>query len=104
MRPGREHDTTTAHAELAMLDMIRTWISDRDDRQVLADLGYEGESDLVRAPFKKPAGDRLTVNPQSLQRPAQRPARPGRTSQLSYSKPPTRPYVACATVPGASAI
>lgn len=62
MRPGREHDTTAARSDPDLLDLIRTWTSDTNDRKVLADLGYQGESDLVTLPFKKPAGNSLTVN------------------------------------------
>ena len=51
VRPGREHDTTAARADPELLDQIRAWV---DDGQLgLADLGYEGEADLLRIPIKK---------------------------------------------------
>ena len=54
MRPGREHDTTAARADPDLLTQIAAWV---DDGQLgLADLGYEGEADLLRIPIKKPAG------------------------------------------------
>ena len=63
VRPGREHDTTAARADPDLLEKIRTWV---DDGQLgLADLGYEGEADLLRIPIKKPAGGVLTVDQQA---------------------------------------
>ena len=42
---------------------IAAWV---DDGQLgLADLGYEGEADLLRIPIKKPAGGELTVDQQA---------------------------------------
>jgi DDE superfamily endonuclease len=58
VRPGREHDTTAARADPDLLDQIRAWI---DDGQLgLADLGYEGEAEILRIPIKKPTGRDLT--------------------------------------------
>ena len=63
MRPGREHDTTAARADPDLLTQIAAWV---DDGQLgLADLGYEGEADLLRIPIKKPAGGELTVDQQA---------------------------------------
>ena len=60
VRPGREHDTTAARADPDLLTQIAAWV---DDGQLgLADLGYEGEADLLRIPIKKPAGGELTVD------------------------------------------
>ncbi|MCD5317295.1 HARBI1 family protein, partial [Kineosporia babensis] len=60
VRPGREHDTTAARADPDLLDLLSQWID--DDHKALADLGYEGEKDLLLVPFKTPAGGSLTVN------------------------------------------
>jgi hypothetical protein len=58
VRPGREHDTTAARADPNLLAQITAWV---DDGQLgLADLGYEGEADLLRISIKKPAGGELT--------------------------------------------
>ena len=66
VRPGREHDTTAARADPDLLAEIAAWV---DDGQLgLADLGYEGEADLLRIPIKKPADGELTVRPAGLQR------------------------------------
>jgi hypothetical protein len=63
VRPGREHDTTAARADPELLDQIRAWI---DDGQLgLADLGYEGEADLLRIPIKKANGVTLTPDQQA---------------------------------------
>ncbi len=63
VRPGREHDTTAARADPDLLAQIRAWV---DDGQLgLADLGYEGEADLLRIPIKKPAGGELTADQQA---------------------------------------
>ena len=63
VRPGREHDTTAARADPELLDQIRTWV---DDGQLgLADLGYEGEADLLRIPIKKTKDAALTADQQA---------------------------------------
>jgi hypothetical protein len=63
VRPGREHDTTAARADPDLLDDITAWV---DDGQLgLADLGYEGEADLLRIPIKKTAHGELTVDQQT---------------------------------------
>jgi hypothetical protein len=63
VRPGREHDTTAARAAPDLLAQITAWV---DDGQLgLADLGYEGEADLLRIPIKKPAHGELTVDQQA---------------------------------------
>ena len=46
MRPGREHDTTAARADSDLLDDLAAWVDDRGQLG-LADLGYEGEADLL---------------------------------------------------------
>ena len=48
VRPGREHDTTAARADPDLLTQIAAWV--HDGRLGLADLGYEGEADLLRTP------------------------------------------------------
>ena len=63
VRPGREHDTTAARTDPHLLAQIRAWV---DDGQLgLADLGYEGEADLLRIPIKKPTGGELTPDQQA---------------------------------------
>jgi DDE superfamily endonuclease len=63
VRPGREHDATAARADPDLLDDLAAWV---DDGQLgLADLGYEGEADLLRIPIKKPADSELTVDQQA---------------------------------------
>ncbi len=63
VRPGREHDTTAARADPDLLDDLAAW---GDDGQLgLADLGYEGEADLLRIPIKKTAHGQLTVDQQA---------------------------------------
>ncbi len=64
VRPGREHDTTAARADPDLLEKIRAWVD--DGRLGLADLGYEGEAELLRIPIKKPAGGVLTVDQQAF--------------------------------------
>lgn len=63
VRPGREHDTTAARADPELLARIADWVS--DGQLGLADLGYEGEPDLLRIPIKKPAGGELTADQQA---------------------------------------
>ena len=48
VRPGREHDTTAARADPDLLAQIAAWV--HDGQLGLADLGYEGEADLLRTP------------------------------------------------------
>jgi len=63
VRPGREHDTTAARTDPDLLAQIRAWV---DDGQLgLADLGYEGEADLLRIPIKKSAGGELSPDQQA---------------------------------------
>jgi DDE superfamily endonuclease len=63
VRPGREHDTTAARADPELLTQIAAWV---DDGQLgLADLGYEGEAELLRIPIKKPAHGELTADQQA---------------------------------------
>jgi DDE superfamily endonuclease len=63
VRPGREHDTTAARADPELLAQIRAWVA--DGQLGLADLGYEGEADLLRVPIKKTAGRVLDVDQQA---------------------------------------
>ena len=63
MRPGREHDTTAARADPDLLRLIATWVG--DGQLSLADLGYEGEPDIFKVPFKKPTGGQSTVDQQA---------------------------------------
>lgn len=57
-RPGREHDTTALRAHADDLVALQEWVA--DDREVLADLGYEGERDTMTVAVKKPKGGELT--------------------------------------------
>ena len=63
VRPGREHDTTAARADPDLLALIATWVG--NGHLSLADLGYQGEPDIFRIPFKKPKGGELTVDQQT---------------------------------------
>ncbi|APA97247.1 hypothetical protein NS506_03194 [Nocardia seriolae] len=58
VRPGREHDVTALRTHPEMVPALTDWVS--DDRPVLTDLGYEGESAVATTAVKKPAGGRLT--------------------------------------------
>jgi hypothetical protein len=58
VRPGREHDTTALRCHAEILPLLKTWIG--EDLAALGDLGYEGESDTITVPIKKPAGGELT--------------------------------------------
>ncbi len=63
VRPGREHDTTAARADPDLLARIADWVDDGHPR--LADLGYEGEADILRIPIKKPTGSDLNPDQQA---------------------------------------
>jgi len=63
VRPGREHDTTAARADPALLQRIRDW-NDHGGLS-LADLGYQGEATLFRLPAKKPKNGDLTEDQQA---------------------------------------
>jgi hypothetical protein len=63
VRPGREHDTTAARADPALLTDLTDWVA--DGQLGLADLGYEGEADLLRIPIKKPTHGALTTDQQA---------------------------------------
>ena len=63
VRPGREHDTTAARTDPDLLKLITAWVG--DGHLSLADLGYEGEPDIFKVPFKKPKGGTLTVDQQA---------------------------------------
>jgi DDE superfamily endonuclease len=63
VRPGREHDTTAARADPELLTQIRAWVD--DGQPGLADLGYEGEADLLRIPIKKTKDLALTADQQT---------------------------------------
>lgn len=64
VRPGREHDLTAARADPDLLDLIALWVS--DGGMSLADLGYEGEPETFKVPFKKPKGGSLTEDQQAF--------------------------------------
>jgi hypothetical protein len=63
VRPGREHDTTAARADPDLLTLIAAWVG--DGQLSLADLGYEGEPDIFKVPFKKPKDGELTIDQQA---------------------------------------
>jgi hypothetical protein len=63
VRPGREHDMSAARADPELVGRIADWVG--DGALALADLGYEGEPDLFRIPFKKSADAPLTVDQQT---------------------------------------
>ncbi len=56
VRPGREHDTTALRASGA-LPVLAEWVA--DGGEILTDLGYEGLSDQIAVPSKKPKGTAL---------------------------------------------
>ncbi|MFJ9371588.1 transposase family protein [Nocardia sp. NPDC101769] len=51
--PGRTHDVTALRAHPEMTPALSAWTG--EDRGLLGDLGYEGESDLITVPIKKSA-------------------------------------------------
>ena len=63
VRPGREHDTSAARADPVLLPRLRDWVD--DGGHALADLGYQGEADLLRVPIKKSTGTELSVDHQA---------------------------------------
>jgi hypothetical protein len=65
VRPGREHDTTALRAHTEALPLLTEWTD--DTHAALADLGYEGERDVLTTPVKKTTeapltDDQRTVN------------------------------------------
>jgi hypothetical protein len=58
VRPGREHDTAALRFHAEILPLLTAWTDDH--LRAPGDLGYEGESDIVTVPLKKPAGAELT--------------------------------------------
>jgi hypothetical protein len=100
VRPGREHDMSAARADPDVLAQIANWVS--DGALALADLGYEGEPETFRIPFKKPKAGSLSVDNNPTTRSmahcvvwANAPTR--------CSRPPTRPCAGTAAARGASA-
>jgi len=63
VRPGREHDVTAARADPELLARIAEWVS--DGQLALADLGYEGEPETFKIPFKKPKNADLSIDQQT---------------------------------------
>jgi hypothetical protein len=63
VRPGREHDMTAARADPELLARIAEWVS--DGQLALTDLGYEGEPETFKIPFKKPKNAGLTIDQQT---------------------------------------
>lgn len=61
VRPGREHDTTCLRTH----DMPQTLAEMVAELPVLADLGYEGEADLLTVANKKPSGGTLSTDQQT---------------------------------------
>ena len=64
MRPGRAHDTTALHAHPEALLLLAKWTD--APHTVLADLGDEGEADLLPIPIKKTAPAPLTDDQRTL--------------------------------------
>jgi hypothetical protein len=58
VRPGREHDTTCLRTH----NMPATLAETAAELPTLADLGYEGEADLLKIAVKKPAGGDLSID------------------------------------------
>jgi hypothetical protein len=64
VRPRREHDITAARTDPVLLHRIRDWVD--DGAPALADLGYEGEADLLQIPVKKAKDTALTIDQQTF--------------------------------------
>jgi hypothetical protein len=62
VRPGREHDTTCFRSH----DMPATLAEAVAELPALADLGYEGEADLLTVANKKPARGKLNIDQQTF--------------------------------------
>jgi hypothetical protein len=54
---------SAARTDPNLLARITDWVS--DGALALADLGYEGEPDIFKIPFKKPKDGQLTIDEQS---------------------------------------
>jgi hypothetical protein len=52
-----------APAPTCLLTLVAVWVS--DGQLNLADLGYEGEPDIFKIPFKKPQSGELTIDQQA---------------------------------------
>lgn len=61
VRPGREHDTTCLRTH----DLPATLAEVVAELPALADLGYQGEADLLTVANKKPAGGQLSTDQQA---------------------------------------
>lgn len=59
MRPGREHDVAAARTHGLPAALTAAGLL------TLADLGYQGEADLLRIPIKTPAGGKPTCDPKT---------------------------------------
>jgi hypothetical protein len=67
VRPGREHDVTCARTHPDLLPALDVWTDEQ--HAALADLGYEGESDRLVCPVKKPSnisGASLTIDQRTV--------------------------------------
>lgn len=63
VRPGREHDTTAVRTHTEIRSALQEAIA---DLRGLADLGYEGEADIITVAFKKPKDRTLTAAQQQF--------------------------------------
>jgi hypothetical protein len=61
--PGSRARHHRRRADPDLLIQITAWV--HDGQLGLADLGYEGEADILRIPIKKPAGGELTADQQA---------------------------------------
>jgi hypothetical protein len=64
VRPGREHDTTVLRVHAEALPLLTEWTD--EVHAVLADLGYEGEGDVLITPVKRSGSRALTVDQRTV--------------------------------------
>ena len=60
VRPGREHDSAAARAHPHLLGELAAWRA--DGRAVLADLGYEGQREVMLLPVRGKRGGRRAID------------------------------------------
>ena len=60
VRPGREHDSAAARTHPDLLPELTTWRE--SGRAVLADLGYEGQRDLMLLPIRGKRGGARSID------------------------------------------
>ncbi|MDQ0749731.1 hypothetical protein QF034_003962 [Streptomyces africanus] len=99
VRPGREHDTTCARTH-GLVDALNRLASTLDI-PTLTDLGYENAGDGFRHPVKKPKGGELDDAQQTFNSVIRASMR-SPSGPTPYSRSPSRPCAASASIPAAS--